>query len=74
MREEYEKTVTLGFIRSLDMSLCYSTEKYQYYLDEETGKFYKIKNAYVCGLDKEFEEEEKMYQYLLSLKNSSSKI
>ena len=56
------------------MSLCYSTEKYQYYLDEETGKFYKIKNAYVCGLDKEFEEEEKMYQYLLSLKNSSSKI
>lgn len=69
------KTVTLGFIRSRDMSLCYSTEKYQYYLDEKTGKFYKIKRAYVCAvLDKEFEKEEAMYQYLLSLKNSSSKI
>lgn len=69
------KTVTLGFIRERGMSLCYSTEKYQYYLDEETGKFYKIKRAYVCAvLDKEFEEEEEMYQYLLSLKNSSSKI
>ena len=70
-----KKTVTLGFIRERDMSLCYSTEKYQYYLDEETGKFYKIKRAYVCAvLDKEFEEEEAMCQYLLSLKNSSSKI
>lgn len=69
------KTVTLGFIRERDMSLCYSSEKYQYYLDEETNKFYKIKRAYVCSvLEKEFEEEEAMYQYLLSLKSSPSKI
>ena len=37
-----KKTVTLGFIRERDMSLCYSTEKYQYYLDEETGKFLSL--------------------------------
>lgn len=69
------KTVTLGFIRERDMSLCYSSNKYQYYLDEETNKFYKIKRAYVRKvLDAETAENERMYEYLVSLKSSSSEI
>lgn len=41
------KTVTLGFIRSRDLSLAYNTSKYQYYYDAENEKMYKIKRRYV---------------------------
>lgn len=69
------KTVTLGFIRERDMSLCYSSNKYQYYLDEETNKFYKIKRDYVRKvLDAENADNEKMYEFILSLKSCLCKI
>ena len=41
------KTVTLGFIRSRNLSLAYNTSKYQYYYNAENEKMYKIKRRYV---------------------------
>lgn len=55
------KTVTLGFIRSNNLSFAYDTSKYQYYYDAEKDKMYKIKRAYVLKvLTKElpFEDED----------------